>query len=455
MPRQQAALGLGRALLQRPASARPPLSRARLLAALLPERRGLASGRHFNGFPFGAGFPGGPPPGDSEKFYRILGVEKSASDAEIKQAYKKQAMKHHPDRGGDEGTFKEISRAYEVLSNPDKKQIYDMHGEQGLESMEQGGGGGPQGGMDPMDLFSQIFGINLNQGRQRGRPVTPDSTYELQVTLEELYNGTNRSIVFTRDAVCSDCKGIGGHNPVQCRQCNGTGRQVHMQQMGLFVQHVETACSSCSGRGYVVPPSNTCKTCRGSGLVKEKKTFAVDIEPGSQDRMEFRFRGQADEAPGKDTGDVVIIVRQKPHRTFQRVKDNLVMAKKITLAEALCGFQFSTTFLDGEDLVIRSEPGEVMRPKDVLRIPGRGMPRPHGQKPGDLFLLLDIEFPKSLPPDSCEELAEMLGGRPLPEEKPADGVVPRKLSKAQMEQLSQNLNQQSRRENLQDQCFQQ
>merc|ERR1712039_621403 len=140
--------------------------------------------------------------------------------------------------------------------------------------------------------------------------------------------------------------------------------------------------SACGGRGYKIPPNSSCKDCRGKGTTKERKTFGIDVEKGTKDSTEFRFRGQADEQPGHDTGDVVIVVREKTHKTFQRVKDALLMSKTLTLSEALCGFQFSTTFLDGEELVIRSKPGQVVKPGDMMMIKGKGMPRPHGQKPG-------------------------------------------------------------------------
>jgi DnaJ family protein A protein 2 len=265
------AKGAARAALQyaaAPSLRQPPLRREPLVLA----KRCLASGPNFGGFPFGGGFPGGgaPPSGDSEKYYKLLDVSKQATDKEIKQAYKKLAMKHHPDRGGDEDTFKSISKAYEVLTNPEKRQIYDQYGEEGLENMEQGSGG-PGPGTDPFDLFSQIFGFNAGGRSQRGRPVTPDSTYELQLSLEELYTGTSRNIVFTRDALCGTCNGEGGQDRKQCSRCGGTGRQIHMQQMGLFVQQVQTVCSACDGKGHIIPPGKTCKDCKGKCTVKEKK----------------------------------------------------------------------------------------------------------------------------------------------------------------------------------------
>jgi len=417
-------------------AARPSLSAGPLSAS---DARCFASGPHFEGFPFGGGFPGGfqaPPRGNSDKYYNVLGIDKSASQDDIKRAYKKAAMSNHPDRGGDEATFKEISKAYAVLSNPEKRAIYDQHGEEALENMEQGGG--PQAGANPFDLFEQIFGFKGGGQRQRGKPRTPDSQYELQVSLEELYRGTSREIVFNRDALCRDCDGFGGHDRRTCPVCKGTGTQVHVHQVGPFLQQSQSVCGKCSGKGFIIPPGKSCKTCKSRGTVKERSTFTVDVERGLQDGHEFRFRGQADEALGHDAGDVVIIVMQRPHKVFHRSRDALIMTKSLTLSEALCGFQFSTTFLDGEELVIRSASGQVTKPGDVMIIEGKGMPRPHGQKPGDLHLILEVEFPKQLPPENHDKLREALGGDALPDKKSGTETA-RRLSPRATQTFKQQL----------------
>jgi len=409
-------------------------------------RRGYAAGPNFQGFPFGGGQA--PPRGDSDKFYRLLGIDRGADEAEVKKAYKTQAKKHHPDRGGDENTFKDIARAYEVLSSPEKRRIYDQYGEAGLESAEQGGGPGPGQGVDPFDLFGQIFGFNAGgTGRrtQRGRPVTPDSSYEIELSLEEIYTGTSRSIVFTREALCQECKGMGGHDQRRCGKCDGTGRVVIMQQMGVFVQQMEAPCQACSGRGYKIEAKNVCKVCKGKCTCKQKKTFSIDVEPGLENGSEFRFRGQADEAPGHDAGDVVIAVKEKNHKVFQRVKENLLMKKTVTLAEALCGFEISTTFLDGSDLVIRSTPGQVVKPGDIMVISGKGMPRRQGQRPGDLFLVLEVDFPSTIGADEQGKLLEALGSTPLPPAPPL-AEVGKKLTPQEVQNLRRRVTQASQQQ---------
>jgi len=213
--------------------------------------------------------------------------------------------------------------------------------------------------------------------------------------------------------------------------------KLQQQQVGPFVQSFQTACGPCKGKGWVIPPGNTCTTCTGKGVLKEKQTFSIDVQVGTGDATEFRFTGKADEAPGHDSGDVVIVIRQKEHKVFHRVKDSLVMTKKLTLSEALCGFQFSTEFLDGSELVIKSAPDQVVRPGDVMAINGKGMPRSNGGPPGDMFLILEVEFPESIPLEKQDELYASLGGeRPAEREGAAQA---KKLTPRRMKELKHML----------------
>eukprot|EP00439_Symbiodinium_sp_Y106_P020530 s15_g2.t1 len=236
-------------------------------ASALYGQRAFAAG--FGGFPFGGGFgPGGGGGGD-DRLYQLLEVDRNASEAEIKSAYKKQAMKYHPDRGGDEAKFKDISKAYEVLSDPQRRQLYDAYGEAGLDGAgADAGGAGPNA--NPFDLFSQIFGFQAGgKGRGRGRPVTQDARYDVNLTLEELFAGTSRSIAYTKDKICSSCQGKGGHNPQQCPRCKGRGTVVTTVQVGPgMYQQSQSVCSTCSGRGFIFAAKDVCTNCHGEGTVK-------------------------------------------------------------------------------------------------------------------------------------------------------------------------------------------
>eukprot|EP00929_Paragymnodinium_shiwhaense_P019061 TRINITY_DN13112_c0_g2_i1.p1 TRINITY_DN13112_c0_g2~~TRINITY_DN13112_c0_g2_i1.p1 ORF type:complete len:490 (+),score=114.90 TRINITY_DN13112_c0_g2_i1:82-1551(+) len=414
-----------------------------------------AQRRGFFGGNMGGG--GGPPRGDSEKFYNLLGISKDASESDIKKAYKTQAMKHHPDRGGDEKIFKEISRAYEVLSDSEKRQVYDAYGEEALDQMGSGGPGGPggahPGGMDPFDLFSSMFG----QARRsaRGRPLTQDSVYELQLTLEDMYLGTKREIAFNREKICGTCDGLGAHDVKKCSRCGGSGFTVHMQQVGPIVQQVQVHCSACGAKGYTAPPQNICKTCRGRGSTKQRTTFDIDIKPGAADGQEFRFQGQADEKLNHDPGDVVVMLREKEHATFQRVHDMLMMTKKVSLAEALCGFQFNVKFLDGEDIVVRSREGNVLQPGDFVVVKGKGMPRPQGKQHGDLLVRIQVDFPTTIDKEAKGKLLDALGGEAVPEEPPLGHLEAAKLTARQTQELARNLQDAERQRRRQQQSSQQ
>lgn len=284
--------------------------------------------------------------------------------------------------------------------------------------------------VDPFDLFGQMFGFGPgSRGARQQRQVTPDSTYDLQLTLEEIHQGVTRKIAYTRDVICASCNGKGGLEQTQCGRCGGKGMEMTYRQIGPMVQQVRTQCSACGGKGWVVPPRSICRSCGGSCTVKEKKPLVINVQPGEEDGKQFRFAGQADEVPGYETGDVLIVVRCKTHKVFHRRRDNLLMTKTVSLSEALCGFQFSTPFLDGSDIVIRSEPGVIVKPGDVMIIKGKGMPILQSGRCGDLFLTLEVEFPKAMSQMQRNALLHLLGGDQLSQVPPPLAHTARKLTK--------------------------
>jgi len=303
----------------------------------------------FGGFP---GMPGGDFPGmggkgggrgsknaDTTKFYKLLEVEKTAAEADIKKAYRKLAVKHHPDKGGDPEKFKEITRAYEVLSDSEKRSKYDRYGEEGLED---GGGAG-----DPSDIFDAFFGGGGRRGGgggQRRRQKTKDVEQALKVTLEQLYNGTSKKMAITRQVIDKK-KGV-----QECRECDGRGVKVEVIRMGPMIQQMQSACGSCNGTG------------KSFQTKQEREVLEVHIQKGSPDNHKVVFREMADEHPDADAGDVVFMLKQQEHAIFKRKGADLFMEKKISLVEALCGFELELTHLDGRKLLIKTAPGEIVKP---------------------------------------------------------------------------------------------
>jgi DnaJ family protein A protein 2 len=261
------------------------------------------------GFPF-ADFEGmrGGPVGrpkkdvDTNKFYDLLGVKKNASTDEIKKAFRKLALKHHPDRGGDKEKFQELNLAHETLTDPEKRQLYDQYGEEGL----QNGGGG---GADLSDLLGGMFGMGGGRGKPSGPRKGKSVLHPVKTTLADLYNGKQTKVVVNRDRICSKCDGKGGKNGAvaTCSGCKGRGMRTVMQMLGPGMYSQSTSpCDECNGSGETINEKDKCKTCEGKKVVKEKKILEVQIDKGAPNGEKYVFHGEADEYPDIEPGDVVI-----------------------------------------------------------------------------------------------------------------------------------------------------
>lgn len=366
----------------------------------------------------GMGGPGGPGGSRGEpdtEFYDTLGVAKNATASEIKKAYRKLAIKHHPDKGGDPETFKKISVAYDILSNEEKKEVYDKYGKEGLE----GGGGG---GGNAEDIFSMFFGGGGGGGRggRRGPRKGEDIAHPLKVSLADLYKGKTSKIAINRDKLCGSCDGLGGKAGAEkvCTDCRGRGVKVMLRQVGPgMVQQMQVHCPECSGQGKTMREQDKCRACRGNKTVKERKVLEAHIEKGMKHDQKITFRGESDEAPDTVPGDVVLVLQEKEHPFFKRKGADLVMKKKITLCEALTGFTFVVDHLDGRQLLVKSQPGEVIVPDAVKAIEDEGMPfhRNPFQK-GRLFIMFEVEFPKQLGAPQMQVLASVLPPVPVVQE---------------------------------------
>ncbi|EOA5629873.1 molecular chaperone DnaJ [Providencia rettgeri] len=347
-------------------------------------------------------------------FYEVLGLERNASDKDIKRAYKHLAMKHHPDRNqGDkesEGKFKEIKEAYEVLSDEQKRAAYDQYGHAAFEQGGMGGGGGFGGGADFSDIFGDVFGDIFGGGRRQQRPSRgSDLQYNMELTLEEAVRGVTKEIRIPTLETCDVCHGNGakpGTSADTCSTCHGMG-QVHMRQ-GFF--SVQQPCPTCHGRGKVI--KDPCNKCHGHGRVERYKTLSVKIPAGvdTGDRVRLSGEGEAGEN-GAPAGDLFVQVHVLPHNIFERDGNNLHCEVPINFADAALGGEIEVPTLDGR--VKLKIPAETQTGK-IFRMKGKGVKSVRGGLQGDLMCHIVVETPVKLNEKQKEllkEFGESLGGK--------------------------------------------
>jgi DnaJ family protein A protein 2 len=356
------------------------------------------------------------------KFYDLLEVTVDASEADLKKAYRKKALRLHPDKGGDPEMFKEVTHAYQVLSDPEKRSIYDARGEAGLS--EQGGG------MDPQDLFSQLFGggggfgggfFGGGGGSSRGAPrKTKDLVHRVHVTLEDLYKGKTTKLALTRNVICTKCKGKGGKEGAvkPCGPCSGRGIKVTLRQVGPMIQQIQAPCDDCSGSGEVINAKDRCSNCKGKKVLPEKKFLDVHIDKGMQGGQTIVFTGESDQSPIAETGDVTIVIEERAHDRFKRQGNDLITEFEVDLLTALAGGQFAIRHLDDRALVVKLQPGEVVKHGDHKVIYGQGMPSRRHHEPGDMYVRIQVKFPESIATSSIPLLERALPARKLIEKFP-------------------------------------
>jgi molecular chaperone DnaJ len=353
-------------------------------------------------------------------YYEVLGVPRTATVDEIKDVYRKLAMQYHPDRNKApeaEEKFKEISEAYAVLSDTEKRRQYDTLGHAGFdqryttEDIFRGADFesifrdiGFNFGFG--DLFSTIFGQrgDFEERTQRGR----DLAYDMEITLEEAAHGTEKQIEFRRIEKCDVCGGTGaapGSSPRVCPDCRGAGRiqRVNRSGFGTFVQVVP--CPTCRGKGKII--DSPCPNCRGTGLMRKNRNITVKVPPGIDEGYQLRLQGQGEMSPESESpGDLYVLIHVAPHPYFKRDEDDLMYDLKIGFPQVALGARVSVPTLDGNadvDIPAGTQPGEI------IRMRGRGMPRFRGYGRGDLLLRVDIVVPEKLTEQQktlLEELAK-------------------------------------------------
>ena len=344
-------------------------------------------------------------------YYEILGVQKDASEADLKKAYRRLAMKYHPDRNPGnteaETSFKEAKEAYEVLSDAQKRAAYDQFGHAGVDPSAGGGAGFGGGGASFSDIFGDVFGDifggagGAGGGRGSRSYRGADLRYNLDLALEEAVHGTTVKIRVPTMTKCGACEGSGakkGTQPTTCNTCNGSG-QVRMQQ-GFF--SLQQTCPRCRGTGKII--ANPCSTCSGQGRVKEYKTLSVKIPAGvdTGDRIRLSGEGEAGEAGGPP-GDLYVHVRVKQHAIFTREDNNLFCEVPISFANAVLGGELDVPTLDGR--VKLKIPAETQSGR-VFRLKGKGVKSVHGGEMGDLMCRVVVETPVNLNRRQKELLAE-------------------------------------------------
>jgi molecular chaperone DnaJ len=342
-------------------------------------------------------------------YYEVLGVNKDASEEDVKKAYRKLAMKHHPDRNPDskdaEERFKEAKEAYEVLSEPEKRRAYDSYGHAGVNPQMGGMGPGQEGFGGFAEAFGDIFSDIFGGGQGRGRSNVyrgADLRYNLEVTLEQAARGTETRIRIPTMEACETCHGSGakaGTHPKTCDTCHGSGT-VRMSQ-GFF--SIQQTCPTCHGSGMII--SDPCGTCRGAGRVKKHKTLAVKIPAGVDEGDRIRLTGEGEAGVnGGPPGDLYVVVHLKEHSVFQRDGDDLHCEMPISFSQAALGGETEIPTLDGSAKI--KVPPETQTGQ-VFRLRGKGIKGVRSSYPGDLLCEVVVETPVRLTERQKELLREL------------------------------------------------
>ncbi|KAI3421957.1 DnaJ sub A member 2 [Globodera pallida] len=301
------------------------------------------------------------------------------------------------------------------------EELFEMlNGGGGMGGMPFSLGGGAGGG-----LFQQMFG---GGGRQRARK-GETTVQPMPVTLEDLYKGKTSKLQLTKKTLCKACNGIGGKQGSvrHCERCHGSGKMLITRQIGPgMIQQMAGRCDKCAGEGEVVDEKDRCKKCVGRKTVQEQKIIEVKITPGMRENQKIVFYGEGDQEPGIEPGDVVLVIKTKPHEQFERKGDDLFMKKTISLADALCGFTTAIKHLDGRQLVLTTMPGEIIKPESIRSAMQEGMPKPNSADRGNLYVIFDVKFPKKHfldSEDKYNKLLSLLPPRPDPPMEMTNGEV--------------------------------
>ena len=375
---------------------------------------------------------------DKRDYYEVLGLNKGASDDDIKKAYRQQAKKYHPDlHPGDkaaEEKFKEVNEAYEVLSDKEKKARYDQFGHAGVDPNYGAGAGGYggnpfNGGIDIDDIFSSFFGgFGGNRGRSANRPQRgSDVNAAVTITFEEAAKGCKKSVTYNSVSSCDECHGTGaaaGSQPKTCSACGGSGRVTINQTTPFGVMQTQRSCDACHGTGKII--DNPCRKCSGSGRQRKSRTVDISIPAGIKDQQILNVGGHGNAGyNGGPAGDLHVYVNVKAHELFERRGDDIWCDFPISFAEAALGAEVQVPTLDG---MVKYIVHEGAQSNDIFKLKGRGIPHLGGRGKGDQYVRVLVEVPKGLGKKQRElirELDKQCSEKNLPKKKSFNEKVKR------------------------------
>lgn len=368
------------------------------------------------------------------ELYETLGVSRNASETEIKKAYRKLAMKYHPDRiksdsvaskAEAEEKFKEISQANEILSDPEKRRNYDQFGKSGIAA---GGMGGMNFNGNPFDMFNDIFG-GTGGGRfsnGRTRKVVkkcPDKVQKIEIPLDDFYMCNKVASIIDLTQVCSECNGCGGksaNSVIKCSQCDGNGIITQIRQMGNMISQSQTTCYKCSGKGKYIKDGENCRKCDGKRVESIQRKVNIKIKPNTKVNEKIVLENMGNQHPDYDLqGNLIIVLLQKTNKYYTRLDNDLVLKKPISLIDALCGAQLQFNTIDKRNFTVKTS--DIIKPNTVYKIRGEGMPINDSGYRGDLYIEFDVVFPDYISDERKSYLRRLLTKKNSGEEMDGGG----------------------------------
>ena len=329
----------------------------------------------------------------AKNYYEILGIAKDASESEIKKMYKKLAVKWHPDKNPEnkeesEKKFKEISEAYQILSDPQKREIYDNYGEEGLKNDHDSDGNNFG---SPDDIFKMFFGGQHFNMNQNSRKKTTNKIINIPVNLKEFYNGSKKRITLKIKNICNKCDGYGGMNLKDCISCNGKGVKIMERMIGPgMMQRMQIPCDSCNGSKKI--PESQCNKCKGDKIILEDKEFVIIIEKGSEDNNTIIFQNDGDKYPDQEAGDVIFVLKEESNNEFTRVGNNIVYNYTIRLGDSITETNVILKNINDEKISYKEK--NIIKPNSYHIIKNKGMPiKGENNKYGDLYVVYKIKYP--------------------------------------------------------------